>query len=52
MLHPIGRKLEAVFSSWLAGAAIYIRSTGAVPDFFATDEAALADMLRAACGAP
>ena len=51
VLHPIGRDLEAVFGPWLAGAAIYLRSTGAVPNFFASDDDALADMRRAAGGA-
>jgi len=47
-LHPMGRELEDVFGSWLAGAVIYHVSTGRVPDFFASNEAALADMRASA----
>lgn len=47
-LHPMGSGLERAFGSWLAGAVIYIASTGRVPDFYAGTEAALADMRRAA----
>lgn len=43
-LHPLGRDLEAAFGPWLAGAVIYQVSTGRVPNFFASDEAALADI--------
>jgi hypothetical protein len=43
-LHPMGAELERVFGPWLAGAAIYLRSTGRVPDFFASNADALADM--------
>lgn len=50
VLHPLGHELERVFGSWLAGAAIYLRSTGAVPNFFAQDDEAMADMRRAAGG--
>ena len=48
VLHPLGAELEQVFGPWLAGAVIYLRSTGSVPDFFAADAAALADLRRAA----
>jgi hypothetical protein len=44
VLHPMGSALEAVFGSWFAGAVIYRVSTGRVPNFFATNEEALADM--------
>jgi hypothetical protein len=44
VLHPMGAELERVFGSWLAGAVIYRVSTGRVPNFFATDEEAMADM--------
>jgi len=47
-LHPMGRALEAAFGSWLAGAVIYQVSTGRVPDFFADDDDALADIKRCA----
>jgi hypothetical protein len=48
VLHPMGAELERVFGSWLAGAVIYRVSTGSVPDFFASNEDAMADMRRAA----
>lgn len=39
-IHPLGKQLEAIFGSALAGAVIYKLSTSAVPDFFAeTDDA-------------
>ena len=47
-LHPMGRELEEVFGPWLAGAVIYQVSTGRVPNFFASDEDAMADIRRCA----
>lgn len=47
-LHPMGRKLEAAFGPWLAGAVIYQASTGRVPDFFASNAVALADIRQCA----
>jgi len=47
-LHPRGRALEEVFGSRLAGSAIYLVSTGAIPDFFASDEDALASIRKGA----
>lgn len=49
-MHPLGHDLEKVFGSWLAGAVIYLDSRrgtaldGEVPDFFASNEAALDDI--------
>ena len=45
-----GKKLEARFGPALAGALIYIASTGRrqVPDFYASDEDARADIVRCA----
>lgn len=43
-----GRALEKAVGSSMAGALIYFRSTGEVPDFYANDEAALANIRRAA----
>ena len=43
-LHPMGADLEAVFGPRMAGAAIYLRSTGAVPDFYASTGDALASI--------
>jgi hypothetical protein len=43
-----GRKLEAKIGTAAAGALIYHRSTGRVPDFYASDEDALADIVACA----
>jgi hypothetical protein len=50
-LHPMGSEMERAFGPWMAGAAIYLRSTGAVPNFFADDSSALADIRRGAAEA-
>ena len=47
-LHPRGPELEVAFGPRLAGAAIYLASTGVVPDFFASDTAALASIRKGA----
>jgi len=47
-LHPRGPELEVAFGPRLAGAAIYLASTGAIPDFFASDTAALASIRKGA----
>lgn len=47
-LHPLGAALEHALGPWLAGAVIFLRSTGAVPDFFASNEDAMASMRAAA----
>lgn len=39
-----GKRLEEKYGSAVAGALIYFASTGSVPDFFATNEEAIADM--------
>jgi hypothetical protein len=49
-LHPLGRELEVALGPWLAGAVIYTASTGRVPDFFASDAEALADIRACAAG--
>jgi len=43
-LHPLGAELESVFGARMAGAVIYLRSTGEVPDFYAGDADALASI--------
>jgi hypothetical protein len=43
-----GRTLEAKIGTAAAGALIYHRSTGRVPDFYASDEDALADIVACA----
>jgi hypothetical protein len=43
-LHPLGAELEAALGPWLAGAVIYLSSTGRVPDFFADNHEALVDI--------
>ena len=48
MIHPMGRELEAAFGPWFAGAVIYLASTGSVPNFFASDDEAMADIKRCA----
>ena len=48
-----GYALEKKVGSWLAGASIYVKSTGrtVVPDFFATTDVAREDIERCARGA-
>lgn len=48
ILHPIGRELEAVFGNWLAADVIYQKSTGRMPNFFASNEDAMADIRQSA----
>jgi uncharacterized protein YjbI with pentapeptide repeats len=43
-----GRTLEAKIGTAAAGALIYYRSTGRIPDFYASDEDALADIIACA----
>jgi uncharacterized protein YjbI with pentapeptide repeats len=43
-----GRALEAKIGTAAAGALIYHRSTGRIPDFYASDEDALADIVACA----
>jgi hypothetical protein len=45
-----GAALEAKYGPATAGALIYGRSTGTVPNFYADDEVALADIKRCAQG--
>jgi len=47
-LHPRGRELEEEFGSRLVGGAIYLVSTGTIPNFFATNEDALASIRKGA----
>jgi len=47
-LHPRGPELEVAFGSRLAGAAIYLASTGMIPDFYASDDAAMASIRKGA----
>jgi hypothetical protein len=47
-LHPMGAELEQAFGPWLAAAVIYLASTRRVPDFFASNKDALADIKRCA----
>jgi hypothetical protein len=47
-LHPLGKELERVFGNWLAGAVIYKKSTGVVPNFYANNKDAMADIRRCA----
>jgi hypothetical protein len=44
----VGHKLEAKIGTAAAGALIYHRSTGRVPNFYASDEDALADIIACA----
>lgn len=46
------KKLEEVFGPALTGGAIYYASTGRVPDFYASTEAALEDIRACAADAP
>jgi len=48
MLHPQGRALEEVFGSRLVAAAIYLVSTGKIPDFFSSNEDAMASIRKGA----
>jgi len=47
-LHPRGPELEVAFGPRLAGAAIYLASTGVIPDFFASNEDAMASIRKGA----
>jgi len=47
-INPAGAELERVFGAEWAGRLIYLKSTGRVPDFFASNERALADIRRCA----
>lgn len=47
---PLGRELEETFGSALAGAVVYLASTDMLPDFYASDETALADIRQCAGG--
>jgi hypothetical protein len=51
-INPAGAELERVFGSGWAGRLIYLKSTGKVPNFFASDAAALADIKRCAAVQP
>lgn len=54
IMHPMGAELERVFGSHLAGAVIYLAARkgtpleGQIPDFFATDDAAMEDIRKCA----
>ena len=54
VLHPLGLELETVFGSQLAGAVIYLAARkgtpleGQVPNFFADNDAAMADIRKCA----
>lgn len=41
-----GFKIEEKFNPWIAGALIYWKSAGHIPDFFTSEKAALEDMRR------
>jgi hypothetical protein len=45
--HPLGRELESTFGSAIAGAVIYLSSTGRVPNFYDFDSAAVMADIRA-----
>ena len=47
-IHPMGYELEKVFGSRTAGAVIYLKSTGRVPDFFASNHDAMANIRKCA----
>jgi len=47
-IHPRGMELEKEFGPYLTGAAIYLVSTGAIPDFFASNEDAMASIREGA----
>ena len=47
-ISTVGDKLEEYFGPWMAGALIYQKSTGAIPDFFETDDNAMKSMRFAA----
>lgn len=47
-MHPLGSELERVFGNWIAGAIIYKISTNSIPDFYASNEVAMADIRRCA----
>jgi len=47
-IHPRGMELEEEFGPHLTGAAIYLASTGVIPDFFATDDDAMASIRKGA----
>ncbi len=43
-----GKALEDKFGVFLAATLIYLKSTGRIPDFFATNRAAMADLKKCA----
>ena len=47
-IHPRGVELEKAFGPRLAASAIYLVSTGMIPDFFTSNEAALASIQEGA----
>jgi len=47
-LHPQGRELEAKYGTSAAAALIYNACTGFVPDFFASNRAAMQDIMQRA----
>jgi len=51
-IHPRGAELEEAFGSRLAASAIYLVSTGMIPDFFTSNEAALASIQEGASPVP
>lgn len=46
--HPKGYELEKHFGAWMAGAIIYKKSTGHIPDFHASNDDAMADLRKRA----
>jgi len=46
--HSIGYELEKYFGPWMAGAIIYKKSTGHIPDFHASKDDAMADLRKRA----
>lgn len=47
-LHPQGIKLEKEYGTHVAGALIYNACTGYVPDFYASNDDAMQDILKRA----
>jgi hypothetical protein len=47
-INPAGAELERVFGPEWAGRLIYLKSTGRVPNFFASNNRALADIRKRA----
>jgi hypothetical protein len=48
VLHPQGRELEEKYGTCAAGALIYNACSGYVPDFYASNEDAMADIQKRA----